>query len=385
MRQFAGRGAAKIRRGLSVGLLAAVVAAHAVLVQNRLDFAVPTESAHGTVPRLDTRWLPPQGAKPPRGRGGVGLLMATDAGDHLARHGRKPTSHQLQRLAFAVQRLDRDRGVGRHDKEGRAIGRHGHGAQDPPHVPRAVHADVVLDARRAEIAEVIGEKSEFPDRAARYPSQPFADIDVAQVDGRFPGFEADPVGNHRRTPRLPQGHGLQQQPALFLAQQEHVVEHVHQVDPPLRTGRRLARDDKVLVAQGIRVQELRPGFVDQVIDQDRFDLLAPPPNALHGPFRLAPAPGHVEQDQLSGPGRPMMACHDARELRGVRGNRLGIEDAIRPEAAAAVVGLLPRAVGIHGEQPRAERVGDVRVFPARVEHAPVAEHRGIEVVVLVEA
>ncbi|MEE8455633.1 MAG: hypothetical protein V3R90_12950, partial [Limibaculum sp.] len=106
--------------------------------------------------------------------------------------------------------------------------------------------------------------------------------------------------------------------------------------------------------------------------------LPPLPRALQ-------APGHVEEDQFSGPGRSMMAANHADELGRVIGDRLGVEDAVRPEAAAGVIGPLPGAVGVHGEQSGAECVGDIGVFPAGIEHASVAHHGGIEVVILIEA
>ena len=70
---------------------------------------------------------------------------------------------------------------------------------------------------------------------------------------------------------------------------------------------------------------------------------------------------------------------------GLTGDGPGVEDAVRPEAAAGVMGPLPGAVGVHRHQPPGEGVRDVGVFPARVEDAAVGHHRGIEVVVLIEA
>ena len=80
----------------------------------------------------------------------------------------------------------------------------------------------------------------------------------------------------------------------------------------------------------------------------------------------------------------MMAGDDGHHLRRMAGDRLGIEDRIRPGRVALVILDLVRAVGIHVEQQPGEVVGRVGIFPARVKHAAVVQQRRIPIVVLVE-
>ena len=212
-------------------------------------------------------------------------------------------------LALGVQRLHGDGRVGRHGEVGRAVLGHGHGAQHAPHVPRAVHAHVVLDARRAVVVEVVGEEPELLDRAARDAPEP-ARRRRCPAGRRSPSRLARLTrsGIDRRARRLPHRDGLEQHAALFLAEQEHVVEHVDQVDAPPRLRRRLAGDEEVLVAQRIGVEELRPGGVDQVVHHDRLDRLAPAGDALHD----APRPGAGPWPRRTARVLPPAPCRDAR-------------------------------------------------------------------------
>ena len=142
---------------------------------------------------------------------------------------------------------------------------------------------------------------------------------------------------------------------------------------------------KYLSLSGYGMEEFRPGGIDQLVDHFRLDRSSRARDSLHGSFRLVPALGHVEQHQFPSPGRAVMAGDDPHELRRAVGDGPGVENAVGPEAAAGIVGPLPRPVGIHRHQPAGEGVRDVRVLPPRVQDAAVGHQRGIEVVVLVEA
>ena len=63
------------------------------------------------------------------------ILVAPDATPRLARHHREPAAHQLHGLAFFVERLKRDRRLGRNAEEGRAIRLDGNGPQNLFHLP----------------------------------------------------------------------------------------------------------------------------------------------------------------------------------------------------------------------------------------------------------
>ena len=113
--------AARLVASVGGQVLRAVVAAHAVLVQHRLDLALEAESPRGAVERSDFARLTDHGG----GRSGQGshvlAFVATDAGEPLAGHGDRPTPHQLQGLTVLVQRLHGERRVGRHLEAGRTV------------------------------------------------------------------------------------------------------------------------------------------------------------------------------------------------------------------------------------------------------------------------
>ena len=74
----------------------------------------------------------------------------------------------------------------------------------------------------------------------------------------------------------------------------------------------------------------------------------------------------------------------ADELTVRAGDGLGVAIVVGPEAVGAEVGQLAGAVRAHGHQNTAEEVGLVAILPADEHHAPVIEHRGRPVGVLVE-
>ncbi len=281
--------------------------------------------------------------------------------------------------------LDRDGRIGRHTEHCRAVLFDRHRPQNALDVPRAFHTHHALRPAHPRVQVMVTDQAQPLDRPARNPLQTTPGIDVGQEVHRVLAAQVHLVGNHRRERRLAQRDGLQQGlPGQFL-QQQHAVEHIHQVNPPERLRRLLGRHQEVLLAQGIGMQELGPGGIHQIVGDDGLDLLAPARNPLHRPLGLAPAPGHIKQHQFAHPRHPVMAPHDAYELGRVPRDRLGIEHRVRPVRIAAVELHLLRPVGVHVEQQPVVRVRCVGVLPAQVQHPAVFQHRGAPVVLLVEA
>jgi len=232
---------------------------------------------------------------------------------------------------------------------------------------------------------MIGEDPQRLDRAPRYPLEPVAGVDIGQIDDRVLAGQVHLIGDGRRHPRLAQGGGLQQGIARQLLHQHEIVEHVDQVNPPQRLRRRLARNEEVLVAQGIGVEELRPTVDRQAVADDRLDLLPVARDPLHRRLRLAPPLHGVEDHQLAHARVVVVAADHRHHLGRMIGDRPGIEKRVRPIGVAAHVFHLARAVRVHVEQQARVRVRRVGVLPSRVKHAPVVEHRGTPIVLLVEA
>jgi len=361
------------------------VAPHAELVEHRLDLAGEVEPARRAVPGRDLGSSSPGGDGLFVDRAGVLPLVAAHARDHLARHGREPASHELQGLAIGVERLHGDRRVGGHAEHGRAVGLDRHGAEDSLDVPGAFHADHALRPAHPRIQVVVADHAQLLHRAPRDPGQPLARVDVREIDNPLLALEVHLVGQHRRLRSFLERHRLQQRVSRLLAKQEHPVERVHQVDAPECPGARLAGHEEVVLAQRIGVEELGPRVVDQVVLDERLDPLAATGNPLHHAVGLAPAAGRVEDHQLAHARVVVVAADHRHHLGRMIGDRPGIEKRVRPIGVAAHVFHLARAVRVHVEQQARVRVRRVGVLPSRVKHAPVVEHRGTPIVLLVEA
>ena len=380
---------------LAVGpLLAflAIVAAEAVLVQHGLDFAGEAVSARGSPPRRDPARAAAKGERRRVLRRVVLPLVAAHARQDLAGHGGHPAAHQLQGRAGFVERLDGDRHVGRHAEHRRAVGFDLDGAHDPPHVPRALHADHALRAAHAGIQVRVREHAEPLDGPARNAGQPAAAVDVDHVDHRVAPREVHSVGDDPRARPGPQRDRLEQRVAGQLLDQREIVEHVDEVDAPQGIGGGLAGDEEVLprpeprrgVAQRPGVQELRPGRVDEVVLDLRPDGLASPGDSLDGAVGLLAAAGDVEEHQLAHPRHAVVPADNADQFCGTARDRPGVEQRVGPVRVSPVDGPLLRAVGVHAEQDPVVRVRRVGVLPPLVHHPPVGEDRRAPVVLLIE-
>jgi len=85
----------------------------------------------------------------------VGRLVAADAGDVFAGHGRVAAPHDLHGRAVGIDGLEGERRARRHAEERRAVVLDGHGSDDAHGIPRTPAADQV-GAGRVEVAEVEG-------------------------------------------------------------------------------------------------------------------------------------------------------------------------------------------------------------------------------------
>ena len=129
------------------------------------------------------------GQAAPRRQRGPAILVAADAGDPFAGHAHEPAAHQLHGPAFVVQRLDRDRRVGRDLEIGRTVGLDRRRAEHPLHVPAGLRADERKPGLGV-VAEVVREDPQALDRAARHALQAGPAVDVRDVDLGRPAIRA---------------------------------------------------------------------------------------------------------------------------------------------------------------------------------------------------
>ena len=368
----------------AVGLRPAVVTARAVPVEHRLHFAAKREPARRPVPGLDFRGRPGGRQRRPRRRRRVLRFMTADARHDFAGHRREPRPHQLDRLALGVQRLQRDRRVGRHAETGRTVLQHGHGPQDAFGVPGAVQPHGIRLGPHALKGKMVAQHAQRLDGAAGHTLQPRPAVDVGNQHVRILAAWLPLVRDTRRPRRRAQRDRLEHRVPRLLVQQHGVVERVDQVDPPQRPLGRLARDQEVLVAERERVQEFRPAVRDGQVERRGLDRASIAGNPLHRAVRFAPAAGRIEDDQRAHPRRLVMPADDRGHLGRMVRNRPGKEHGSRPVRVAAVVLHLLRAVRVHVEQDPRKGVRQVRVLPTQIQHPAVVQHGRAPVMILLD-
>ena len=160
--------------------------------------------------------------------------MATVAGEPLAGHSDHPASHDGQRLAFLVERLNRKRRVRRGLEGERTVLVDRDRTQNPLDVPTRFEPDGSMPAA-ADVSVVIGEDAKFPDRTARDSLKPASAVDVSTEDRRRGAFNG-PVGDKRRGLANGQRDRLEDVVFLVGVDGDHVVEHVDQAERPLPAG-----------------------------------------------------------------------------------------------------------------------------------------------------
>ena len=97
------------------GLLSIIVAAHAMPVEDRLNFGEIVELAWRAVPRFEPARLATQGVRRQCGRTLAALespLVAADAAGAFAWHERGPGSHRLHHHLLAIEGLEEHEAVG---------------------------------------------------------------------------------------------------------------------------------------------------------------------------------------------------------------------------------------------------------------------------------
>ena len=361
-----------------------VVAPDAEGVEDGLHLARELEVALRAAPRADL--LERQVGGHARGaRHEALLLVASGAGEVFAAAGGEPAAHHLQGLPFGVERLDGDRRVGGYLEVGATVRVHGHGAERAAHVPRAVEADRAVEPALVLEAERVGVQAQVLHRADRDVLEAGSLVDVGDVDLRRGGAGNDAVGLRVRDGRLHERHGLAEVVSGLAEETQLVVEAVDEVDGEVPLALVPARDEERGVVKRERVEVHGPRAVVELVAHDRVDGLAVAGHQLDRALALLRALRHVEEAELSLAAESVVAGEDGHELRGLAGNRTRVEHAVRPEGVAAVERALVGTVGIAREEDARIGVRDVRIFPAKVHHAPVGHDLGTPRVLLVVA
>ena len=366
-------------------LTLAVVALHAVAVEDGLHLAAEVEAALGSVPGLDLARRALHGdeaAVRPCAR--LVLLVAAAAGGELARHRLRPAAHELKRAALLVKRLDGDRHVRRNLEVRAAVRLHRHGAEDALDVPGAVQPVVVGLAAHPAVGEGVGVEAEGLHGAARHALQSGAVVDVGDLHEAIPR-----AGLHLRCDDGRNGGGLQRRrlevdEIRLLDDWREVVEGVGEVESPAVLLRGTRRHEHVVLRERPGVAELRPRVVGEAVAHDGLHLLPALGETLHHAVGPVATAVHVEEHELAVARVAVVSGHGGDEAVGVVGAHARVEERVRPVAVAAVPGALLRTVGVHREEDARAVVRDVGVFPVEEHHAAVGHHVRTPVVVLVE-
>ena len=159
------------------GLVLFVVASDAEFVEHGLDLGGIGERSCRTAPWCDLGRGALGGLDHLNRRGLVEVFVTTVAGHPLAGHSNHPTPHQRHRGAVLVERLYRQRCVGRCGEAERAVILDGHRSENPLDVPTGFEPDRFVPAA-AHITVVVGENAEFLDLSARYAFQTAPAVDI---------------------------------------------------------------------------------------------------------------------------------------------------------------------------------------------------------------
>ena len=382
---------------------AVLVATDAMMVENGLYLMREAESARRSIERLQR--LQPRLHRQAetviaRGRGGVLVFVAADAGRVLARLQRAPTAHRLHRAATLVQRLE-IHGLSRgHGEQLRAILIHLRLAEDRFEIPspvangdgrageraagRAV-AVIEADPRHAEFER---HHAQLPDRPARHPGQPGTCVNILHIERAGGLVVINSVSPHQRSRARRQGHGLVARQARVGGQQFAVACEVYPVNAEIRIAlpplglvppQRRVSSQKFLLVQGIGILPklahlpVGVGVLRRRVTHGRDKL---------NPGALLPAPGRVNDRQLAGLRRVVATENGEHLLRAGNAARMG-DGGGRPGIVAVEL-RLPRAVGVHLKERLHEDLAPVVVVPARVNHAAIVQHLRIDRMHLVE-
>ncbi len=330
--------------------ICAVVAPGAIPVKHGLHLPAEGETPYRTVPGGNARRRAARRFGGIYGRRGVLGFMAADTGDGFTRHGGHPAAHQLQGLAPLVEGLYGYGGVCRHAETGGTVFLDGHGAQHALDIPGSVQSDPVNLPAHAVIRILIGVQAELFHRAAGYAFEPVADVDVADEDIGVPALQVNSRRNDRRPWNRSQRNRLKEGIARLFAQQDHVVKNIHKINTPERVRMRFAGHEKIRFTQREGVQKFRPGFIHQVVFQNRGHGSAVTGDALHHAVGFLAAEGGIEYDEFAHARYAVMTAHYRYHFRGMAGDGAGVKHGIRPVGIAAVIFHLAGAVRVHVKQ-----------------------------------
>ena len=269
-------------------------------------------------------------------------------------------------------------------------------SQDALNVPRSVQADLMALGRHVAVREVVLDHAQLLDRTAWYALQSVAVIDTLDENRRVLPLAVHSIHNDRRAGPGAYGQGFQQRDGWIRirGQQHDIVVDIHQVDSEVtrRIGRQFCGHQEergsggsvALRAQWIRMQELRPAFIHQFVQDDRIDLLAVAGNACNGTTDTLARSIAVEQHQLAHPFDTVVSGDNTDRLTRIARAGACVEDGIRPVVASPQILALLGAVRVHREQDAGHKMRQAGILPAQVESSAVGQHGGTPVLVLLE-
>ena len=132
------------------------------------------------------------------------------------------------------------------------------------------------------------------------------------------------------------------------------------------------------------MQKFRPGLLDELVADNRFDRLAPPRNPLDHTVGPARALRQVKQHQFTHPRNAVIARNDCHDLIRRPGDAPRKVQRVGPVRIAPVQRPLARTVGIHHHQRAQVHVHRTGIVPAAEHHLPAGQHGRMQVEILIE-
>ena len=199
------------------------------------------------------------------------VFMTARTGYDFAGHTRQPASHPLDGSSVFVQRLDRNRRIGRYLEHDGTVLFDRNRTEDTFDIPSALDTLRIVVGRSEDISIFVGKDTKRFDCSAGYSLRSFPFINVLNEYGSlfFSRFDLgrDDRGHFRFLQRNRGGEAF----AFLFGYQGQVIEYVHQIDSPKCIGSRFTSYQEIFFIQWIRLHELGPNAFYEFILDDRDD------------------------------------------------------------------------------------------------------------------
>ena len=209
-----------------------VMAGDAGTVQHRLYFQFERERTLSAFRQCDRMRFDSRSDHTFRDRYLVLVFVATDTGDGFSRHSGQPATHPLHGTSARVQRLKRDRRIGRNSEQCGTILFDRHRTQQAFDIPSALNTLCPMVGRSFIISIFVRQHTECFHRTTGYALQTFTFVNILNKDSRLLRARFRTVGNNGGNRSFLYRYRVDQSFTFILGNQRQVIIHVYQINAP---------------------------------------------------------------------------------------------------------------------------------------------------------